>query len=188
VLTPHTLERDRPSLPRRARAAAIAVAVLLVVSPLTNGCSRSATVARAFEPGTRMASREGVEVSLVGATWHDRGVTLRLEVAALDGPVTLPMRNVMLVYEDLAYPLQPVPGGPWPSTESGPEGGKLAVLRVDPGMSARVTGYVDLGRALRSPAVLRVHGLPSALGDADAVRLEIEVPATPNTAPPPGST
>ncbi len=125
-----------------------------------------------------------MEVGLVGAIWHDRGVTLRLEVAALDGPVALPMRNVVLVYEELAYPLRPVPGGPWPTLES--DGS--AVLRIDPGMSARVTGYVDLGRALRSPAVLRVHGLPSALGDADAVRLEIEVPAMPNTAPPPGST
>lgn len=186
------LERVGPAIHGRARAAAIAVATLLVVSPLTSGCSRSTTVARAFEPGTRTASRDGVEVSLVGATWHDRGVTLRLEVAALGSPLTLSMRKFVLVYEDLAYPLQPVPGGPWPTPEAGPgaegDGRGDAVLRVDPGMSARVTGYVDLGRALRSPAVLRVHGLPSVLGDADAVRLELEVPAMPNVAPPPGST
>jgi hypothetical protein len=138
-------------------------------------------VARAYEPGTRVARREGVEVGLVGAVWDDRGVTLRLEVVALDEAVDLPMRNVVLVYEELAYPVGPVPGGPWPS----PATGEAAVLRVEAGMAARVTGRVELGRSLTSPAVLRVHGRASPVGDADASRLELEIPPMPSTAPPP---
>jgi len=144
------------------------------------GCARDTSVARSFELGRQAAAYEGVRIGLEGVKWDDAGITLRLEFVALDRPLVLPMRGVVFVLEGLVYPLVPVAGEPWPALD---EQGQ-PVLRVSPGMSARVVGRVELGRALPTPGVLSVRGLSSPLGDAGATRLELEVPATPTGAAP----